>query len=170
MNSELMSRQYGRQRELRLYLCMHCPNKRQRNIKHILSYLWCTVHTSQEHTESADLQQGSSLPQYCPDSQFGESAIWCICSFTTIYPQTVIVLQALWESKRPLRLDRDPDHTQNLFICFYYHTRPLLKLLSQSIHNVFSYVGNRQTDRQKCYNSTIALSEIITSKDFYVIP
>ena len=62
-----------------------------------------------EHSESTDLQQGSSRPPYCLGSQFGELAIqWR--SFTTKYPQTVTTFRALTECKPPLRLDCDLDH------------------------------------------------------------
>ena len=33
-------------------------------------------HCQQSHSESADLQQGSSLPPYCSDFQFGGSGSW----------------------------------------------------------------------------------------------
>ena len=56
-------------------------------------------------------------------------------------------------------MDRDPDHHQNLIICFFYHPELLHKISLQSVHNVVNNAANRQTDVAE---KMISLSEIIS--------
>ena len=40
------------------------------------------------------------------------------------------------------------DRNQSLITYSFYHSGPLHKLLSQSVHNILSNVANKQTERQ----------------------
>ena len=90
------------------------------------------------------------------------------CSFATKYPQTFIIFEALGKCKPLPRLDRDPNHYQNLITCFFCHPGPLHKISLQSIHNIMSNVANRRkTGRQtnnkqtnENYQNVISLAEI----------
>ena len=77
-------------------------------------------------------------------SIFIETAIWQCC-FATKYPHTVIIFQAIGECKPPTRLD----HYQNLIAYSFYHPKPLHKIWSQSIHNLWVILlTDGETERQ----------------------
>ena len=50
--------------------------------------------------------------------------------------------------KKFLDPDGDPDHSQNLIICFLSQSGHFLKNSSKSVHNFLSNVANRETNKQ----------------------
>ena len=58
------------------------------------------------------------------------------------------MLPLLWWCFAHLLILQYPDHHQNLISSSLYHSGPLHKISSQSVHNFLSNVVHRQTDRQ----------------------
>ena len=114
----------------------------------------------QEYPESADpVDQGNSLPLYCPHARFGQSAEW------SDHPKNVINC-SLYHCRATLEISSkfahnllsncqisdlavsNPDCYQNVISCSFYHPRPIHKISLQSIYNFLNYIANGETDRQ----------------------
>ena len=51
-------------------------------------------------------------------------------------------------SKKFLDPDGNPEHHQNVIVCSLSHYQHFLKTSSKSVHNFWSYLANKQTDKQ----------------------
>ena len=45
--------------------------------------------------------------------------------------------------------DSDPDHSQNLIICSFYHFRHILQILSKSVCQFLSYLVHKQRNKYR---------------------
>ena len=74
-----------------------------------------------EHSESADLRHGSSIPG--------------LSKPTIAFPPPLFHIFA----------DGDPDHSQNRITCSLSHLGHILKISSKSVHNFLSYLSLKLT-------------------------
>ena len=128
------------------------------------------------HLESIDLHQGTSIPPYCPDSQFEESAWWSTspqnsinCSFYHCYPQELLqnLLIICWVMARFL-IGQSAWWCQSVIKSnqlFLFYPRPTLKISLQPIITLWVVLlADKQTERQ-ANKQTNATKKIISSAE-----
>ena len=100
--------------------------------------------------ERTDLCQGSSLPPYCPDSQFGESAWWSRSDHLTKLINWFKHILFMTEHDKGLgRAKKLCLALSKLINCALYHCRAILKISYKSAHNLLSngQIGDPDCDQ-----------------------
>ena len=89
----------------------------------------------QEHSESADLHHGSSIPG------LSKSTISTEIPFSPLYFIFLLIVIRITLNLFFRDPDSDPDHSQNLITCSLSHLGHILKISSKSVHNLLSYLS-----------------------------
>ena len=87
----------------------------------------------QEHSESADLCHGSSIPG------LSKPTISTNIAFFPLYFISLLIVIWITPNLFFMDPDSDPDLFQNLITCFLSYLGHILKIASKSVHNFLSY-------------------------------